>query len=95
MHVQGGASGWSVMDESFSDSSEDSPFLSSELKDGCSRSTSTSTSNRFNPQQRAVLNSYFRMGMVGTGKVYSFRHERAAAEVGCTVDKVKVCLQSL
>ena len=80
--------------ESSSESSEDGHLLSSESKDGCSRSTSTSTSNRFNPRQRAVLNSYYRMGMVGTGKVYSFRHERAAAELGCTVDKVKVCLQS-
>ena len=53
------------------------------------------TSNRFNLQQCAVLISYFHMGMVGTGKVYSFRHERAAAEVVCTVDKVMVCLRSL
>ena len=49
-----------------------------------------SASNRFNLRQRAILDSYYRMGMVGTGKVYSFRHERAAADVGCTVNKVKV-----
>ena len=53
-----------------------------------------STSNRFSLRQRAVLTSYYRLGMVGTRKLYSIRHERAAAEVGYTVDKVKVCMQN-
>ena len=30
------------------------------------------------------------MGMVGTGKVYSFRIERAAKELECSLDKIKV-----
>ena len=47
-------------------------------------------SNRFDMRQRAILETYYKMGMVGTGKVYSFRHQRAASDVGCTVDKVKV-----
>ena len=47
-------------------------------------------SNRFNPRQRAILESYYRTGMVDTGKVYTFRHLKAAREVGCTVDKVKI-----
>ena len=46
-----------------------------------------SASSRF---KCAILESYYRTGMVGTGKVYTFRHQRAAKEIGCTVDKVKV-----
>ena len=30
------------------------------------------------------------MGMVGTGKVYPFHIERAAKEVECSLDKIKV-----
>ena len=80
------------MDESCSESTCSDDSHSSESKDGCS--PSTSTSNRFSPRQRAILTSYYRLGMVGTGKLYSLRHERSAAEVGCTVDKVKVCMQN-
>ena len=46
--------------------------------------------NQFDMRQRAILETYYKMGMVGTGKVYSFRHQRAVIEVGCTVDKIKV-----
>ena len=58
----------------------------------CLQLASASTSNRFNLQQRAILNSHYRMGMVGTGKVHSFRHEKVAAEIGCSVDKIKACV---
>ena len=54
-------------DESSSESSEDGHLLS---KDGCSRSTSTSTSNRFNPRQRTV---HYCMDMVGTGNAFDMK----------------------
>ena len=52
--------------------------------------TGNSKRSRFTPQQRTILNSYYLMGMVGTGKVHSFRIERAARKVECSLDKIKV-----
>ena len=48
--------------------------------------------NWFDMRQCAILETYYKMGMVGTGKVYNFRHQGAATEVGCTVYKIKVQL---
>ena len=53
-------------------------------------STGSSKRSRFTPQQRTILNSYYLMGMVGTGKVHSFRIERAAKKVECSFDKIKL-----
>ena len=54
--------------ESSSESGEDDHST----VDMCLQLASASTSNRFNLQQRAILKSHYRMGMVGTGKVHSF-----------------------